>query len=271
MSVKKVLNGERRWFVKTGDCMNQIGQFDDNSVDLIFGSPPYAEKGERYLGRPTKWSTNDWIDWMLKVTQECIRVSKGYVIWIANGAVRKGRYLPACEGLTWKAHEAGLICERPCIWHKNAPPNRHDWFGNDWEFVLVFKAAATNLHFDWEAVAKPPKYKSGGRFRQRTSNGTRRLGNEYPTHKLARPRDVVRATVGGGHLGSKLAHENEAPFPETLAAYFLQTCSPENGVVLDPFSGSGTTGSVAVEHGRRFIGFDVRKTQAALSRKRLAT
>lgn len=269
MTAEEVLLGDREWYVKTADCTKELAQFDDNSIDLVFGSPPYAEKGERYLGRPTKWTTDDWIDWMLKLTMEAVRVSNGYVIWVANGAVRNGRYLPACEGLIWKAHEQGLICERPCIWHKNAPPNRRDWFGNDWEYVVAFKSAAKNLYFDWEAVAEPPKYKSGGRFRQRAANGNRRLGSEYPTNKLARPRDVVRVTVGGGHLGSELAHENEAPFPEGLAEYFVRACSPKNGVVLDPFSGSGTTGAVAIKHGRRYVGFDARKSQAVLSRKRI--
>lgn len=166
--------------------------------------------------------------------------------------------------------EAGLICERPCIWHKNAPPNRKDWFGNDWEFVLAFKRQATDVYFDWEAVAEPPKYSSGGRFRQRTSNGTRRLGSEYPQNKLARPRDVVRATVGGGHLGSRLAHENEAPFPAQLAEFFVRSCSPVGGIVLDPFTGSGTTGAVALHHGRRYLGFDIRESQVDLSRNRIA-
>lgn len=86
---------------------------------------------------------------MLRATIEAVRVSKGYVIWIANVAVRGGHYLPACEGLLREAHRAGLICERPCIWQKNAPPTRRDWFGDDWEYALAFKHAKRGNVFDW--------------------------------------------------------------------------------------------------------------------------
>lgn len=270
MSIESVMAGQQKYHLATGDCTALMRTMPDQSVDLVFGSPPYAEKGERYIGGSKQWKTDGWVDWMLAVTTEAMRVSKGYVLWVANGAVRQRRYLPACEGLIWKAHKAGLICERPCIWHKNAPPNRRDWFGNDWEFVLAFKRPGGGLYFNWEAVAEAPKYQKGGRFRQRGSDGNRRMGSEYPTNKLARPRDVVRVTVGGGHLGSELAHENEAPFPEKLADYFVQTCSPVGGVVLDPFSGSGTTGAICIKSGRRYIGFDVRESQVELTQRRIA-
>ena len=70
-------------------------------------------------------------------------------------------------------------------------------------------------------------------------------------------------------MGSKLAHENEAPFPEKLAEYSILPFCPPGGVVLDPFSGSATTGAVAVKNGRKYIGFDVRESQIDLSRRRL--
>lgn len=270
MSIDEVLKRQRSWAVQQGDCVEVMADFPPASIDLVFGSPPYAEKGERYIGGAKKWTTDDWVTWMLEVTTAALRVSKGYVMWVANGSVRKSRYLPSCELLLAQAHKFGIICERPVIWHKNAPPNRRDWFGNDYEFVLVFKASANDLYFDWESIAEAPKYKNGGAFRQRTSNGERRIGSEYPQNKLARPRDVVRVTVGGGHLGSPLAHENEAPFPEQLASKFVLACCPQNGVVLDPFSGSGTTGAVALKTNRRYVGIDIRESQVDLTKRRLS-
>jgi DNA modification methylase len=251
-----------------GDCISLLEETPEASVDLVIGSPPYAEKGERY-GKTRPWPTDDWIDWMLAVTKQSLHVARNAVVWIVNGAVRGGVYLPACEGLAYRAYLSGVICERPCIWHKNAPPNRKDWFGNDWEYCLVFRPASSSRFFDWESIAGPPKYKTGGRFRQRTVNGRRRLGNEYPTNRLARPRDVFRVTVGGGHLGSKLAHDNEAPFPEGIVDPFVKVLCPQDGIVLDPFCGSGTTLAVAQKLGRRWIGFDVRQSQAELSRQRI--
>ncbi len=251
----------------TGDCLTWMDSQPAASADLVIGSPPYAEKGERYQNSKP-WPTKDWVEWMTFVTLKSLRVSKNVVIWIVNGAVRDGVYLPACEGLVWELSQVGVICERPCIWHKNAPPNRKDWFGNDWEYCLAFRPERTNRYFDWEAIAEPKKYKTGGRFRQRTKTGARRLGNEYPQNELARPRDVFRVIVGGGHMGSKLAHENEACYPEAIVEPFVKSLCPTGGLVLDPFGGSGTTMAVAILNGRNSISIDIRDNQAELMHKR---
>lgn len=91
-----------------------------------------------------------------------------------------------------------------------------------------------------------------------------------PMPKLANPGNVVRARVGGGHMGSRLCHEGEAPFPERLAEFFIRSFCPAGGIVLDPFSGSGTTAAVAVRLGRRAIGVDLRESQVELGNRRLA-
>jgi site-specific DNA-methyltransferase (adenine-specific) len=251
------------------DCLAWMRKQPAKCVDFVFGSPPYAEKGERYNGAAEKWSTVDWVAWMLQITQEAVRLCRGYSVWIVNGAVVGGRYFPACEGLLWEANKQGIRCERPAIWHKNPPPNRRDWFVNAWEYCLAFRPVDGRPFFDWQAVAEPPKYTSGGRFRQRDRNGNRRAGNTYPTNKLARPRDVVYVTVGGGHMGHPLAHENEAPFPLRLAEHFIRACCPLGGTVLDPFIGSGTTAHAAENLGRRWIGVDLRESQIALTGRRL--
>lgn len=82
--------------------------------------------------------------------------------------------------------------------------------------------------------------------------------------------DTVHAAVGGGKLGSKLSHSNEAPFPEKLPEFFIRSCCPPNGIVLDPFGGSGTTMAVAAMNGRRSISIDIRADQAELMQRRKA-
>src|SRR5262245_50833731 len=100
------------------DCLEWMKAQDSDSVHLVVGSPPYAEKGERYIGGAKKWTTPEWVDWMLAVTTEAVRLSSGYVFWVVNGAVRLGRYHPACEGLAWEWHKRGGWLDRPLIWHK---------------------------------------------------------------------------------------------------------------------------------------------------------
>lgn len=252
-----------------GDCLEVMRSMEPKSVDLVIGSPPYAGKGERYIGGSRKWETGDWVEWMAQVTEQAVRVSRNVVVWVANSFVEDGRYNPACEGLIWQCYTKGICCERHVIWHKNAPPSKRPWFGNDWEFCMAFRPKDSTLYFDWESIAEPPKFKSGGKFRQRTKTGERRVGSEYPQSKLARPRDVLRVTVGGGHLGSKLAHLNEAPYPEKLVEPFVKACCPVGGTVLDPFMGSGTSLAVAAKFGRKGIGIDLRESQVELTNRRL--
>lgn len=65
-----------------------------------------------------------------------------------------------------------------------------------------------------------------------------------------------------------LAHENEAPFPESLVEPFIKCYCPPGGVVLDPFCGSGTTLSVAKRLDRNSIGMDIRESQVLLTLRR---
>lgn len=58
--------------------------------------------------------------------------------------------------------------------------------------------------------------------------------------------------------------------PDCSVDLVVRSFCPPGGIVYDPFCGSGTTGAVALRHGRRFIGTDVRESQIKLTRRRLA-
>lgn len=104
---------------------------------------------------------------------------------------------------------------------------------------------------------------------KRETDGSMREQTYHPP-VLANPGNVLTTRVGGG-MDSPLAHENEAPFAEWLAEFFIRSFCPPNGRVLDPFCGSGTTIAVAVRHGRFGIGVDIRESQIELSKRRLET
>lgn len=70
-------------------------------------------------------------------------------------------------------------------------------------------------------------------------------------------------------MGSPLASLTEAPFPESLAEFFVRSFCPPGGVVLDPFCGSGTTLAVAEKCGREWVGMDIRESQIELSKRRI--
>lgn len=307
--------------------------FVDDSFDLVLGSPPYADA--RTYGIGAQRNPYQWVDFMLKVTEEACRVSKGLVIWIAAGVTRKWNYWPACEGLMWEWFKKGGQQWRPCFWHRVGIPGSggKQWLRADVEYALCFTKCEGAVPFaDNVANGHPPKWNPGGDMSHRTVDGKRVGGKDaMGFHKyggrgkdkngvkkkvrrctrgkiggdtiqedvyippkfanpgvLAEPEETAEEVldrwlaesgdetpncikgirVGGGLMGHRLAHANEAPFPEKLAEWFLRGWCPRGGRVLDPFSGSGTTVAVATKLGMKGIGCDQRLSQCELGRNR---
>lgn len=260
------------------DCLGAMNAMPQNSVDLVFGSPPYCDA--RTYGIGATRNCIEWIEWMLTITAAAARVCRGPVIWVAAGVTRKRNYWPACEGLMWEWWQRGGTHElyRPCIYHRIGIPGSGgtDWFRADTEYIMCFKRPGPLAWADNIACGHPPKWVLGGEMSHRRSkNGQRPLerGNEKGSictlPKIANPGNLIHCNVGGGVMGHLLVHENEAPFPEELAKRFILSCCPPDGIVLDPFCGSGTTLAVAWKHHRRGVGIDVRRSQIELTKRRL--
>ena len=67
--------------------------------------------------------------------------------------------------------------------------------------------------------------------------------------------------------GFKEAHF--AVFPPELVEKPIKAGCPESGIVLDPFFGSGTTGSVAIKLGRNFLGIELKPEYVEIAERRL--
>ena len=354
--VRAVLSGEKRWACVQADCVAFLDSLPESSVDLVFASPPYLDA--RTYGIDAVYDCEGWVDWMLRVSEAAIRVSKGLVLWVVSGVQRDNCYWPGCEGLMWEWWKRGNKLWRPCIWWKvdeeeggSGIPGSggKQWLRNDWEYVIAFKRDGWLPWADNTAMGHEPVYsRLGGAMSNRTQDGqrinqhvgerladgrleewgddpwktksrggsgcggrrkngkkmagpTRRANGEYKHvarddgEKLMYTRDadgsrdaergevygppkvanpgncvIVKARVGGGHMGNKLCHENEAPFPEDLATFFVLSFCPPGGLLLDCFSGSGTTSAVAVRHGRRALACDLRESQVSLTRRRVS-
>lgn len=84
------------------------------------------------------------------------------------------------------------------------------------------------------------------------------------TAKGANKRTVWTVSTGAGYDGAHFA-----TFPPDLIRPCILAGSRPNGLVLDPFMGSGTTARVAIEHGRRFVGYELNPEYCNLIRERL--
>jgi hypothetical protein len=240
----------------------------DKSVDLVLGSPPYMDARTYGIGADRK--CQEWIDWMLIVTREALRVTRGLVLWVVGGVTRDRCYWPGPEGLLYSAWRAGMNCLQPCVYHRQGIPGSggDQWLRRDTEYCLAFSASA-NLPFSDNTInGHKPKFSRTRAMTNRKSDG-KRTSQIYVDPPCVNPGNLIHCAVGGGQIGDALAHESEAPFPEKLAEFFIAGWCPPGGTVLDPFSGSGTTAKVALANGRRYIASDIRLSQCQLTRRRL--
>lgn len=268
-----------------GDCLSVLPTLPEQSVDLVFGSPPYCDArtyddGTLPDGHSVSRNCDDWVAWMLDVTEAALRVSKGAVVWVAAGVTRQRNYWPACEGLMWEWHKRGGHAYRPCYWHRYGIPGSggDQWFRANIEYVMCFKREGKLPWTNNTAMGHKPLHGPGGPPSYRKKNGYRRTQRQsdgklvpriYNEPEDANPGNVISTgAAGGGNIGDKIAHENEAPFPEDLAEFFIRSLCPKGGTVLDPFSGSGTTAKVAQVSGRNAIAIDIRSSQVELTEKR---
>lgn len=273
--------GKRSFSLLQGDCLDHLRQMPDDFVDLVFCSPPY--EAARTYGIDFKLRGEQYVEWAVARFVECTRVSKGLVAWVIEGQTRDFRWSASPAMLMADLHRRGIRLRKPPVFHRVGIPGSGgpDWLRNDYEFIVC----SSKGRLPWSdntAMGHPPKWEPGGDPSYRMANGRRvaRLHTKagadgimrtqgYNPPAKANPGNVVHCKVGGGRLGSKLAHENEAPFPESLAEFFVRSFCPPGGWVLDPFCGSGTTLAVALKHGRSGIGIDVRESQIALTQRRL--
>ena len=273
-----------------GDCLEQLRKLDDNSVDLIFTSPPY-ERARTY-GIGFNLRGQEWVDWAKVRFMECLRVCKGLTAWVVEGQTRKFQWSATPSLLMADLHRAGVKLRKPPLYVRDGIPGSGsvDWLRNKYEFIVC----ASHGRLPWSdntAMGSTTKYDEGGGCTNRRSDGSRigyvtpqasaergshraerRAGRKYakPKNSIANPGNLIDCGAGG-HMGNRLAFENEASFPEQLVEFFIRSFTPPGGIVLDCFCGSGTTLAVAKRLGRNWLGIDIRESQVELSNRRLAT
>lgn len=178
--------------------------FADDTFDLVFGSPPYMDA--RTYGIDAQRDCHEWIEWMLRVTAEAVRVSKGLVIWNCAGVTRDWCYWPGPEGLLYEWFKRGGFCWRPAYWYRVGIPGSggDQWLRADIEYCLAFtKCPAAIPWADNTANGHPPKWAPGGAPSSRRKDGSR-VNEEDPWGKRDRGNNFGgRRPDGSKKKGSK--------------------------------------------------------------------
>jgi len=260
-------SAEPQYVFWRGDCASL--PLEDDSVDLVFASPPY--EGQRlYAELEFDIEGDAWVEWATVRFMECLRVCRGLVAWVIEGFTSDFVYSATPFLLMNSLRLNGAKLRKPSVYYRHGIPGTGgpDWLRNDWEPIIC---ATKNGRLPWadnKAMGGKPKYHSPRTATNRGKDGERK-SVVYNDPDITNPGNVISGLVGKGHLGWEDAHENEAPFPQWLAEFHVRTFCPPGGVVLDCFSGSGTTVAAAVRSGRHGIGVDIRQSQIDLATTRM--
>lgn len=176
--------------------------------------------------------------------------------------------------------ELDLIKRNTIIWHKNALPlDAKDRFSPNFEYIYFFVKAKK---YDFKTQYQLKKQSSIKREKGAVSNKTK--GHDLETDYISaikrnRPRKKDPNRVSNPFIikrciweiplqGFKGAHF--ATFPERLITPLIDSgCPFDNGLVLDPFMGSGTTGLVAKKLGKYFVGIELNPEYVKMANNRI--
>jgi len=258
-----------------GDCEEVLKTFPDNSIDLIFTSPPYADQRKKTYGgiKP-----DNYVDWFLPKAAQFFRVLKPrgtFVLNIKERVVNGERHTYVIE-LILELKKQGWLWTEEFIWHKKNSypgkwPNR---FRDNWERLLQFnKKRKFNMY--QEAVMVPVGDWAKDRLNNlsetdkirdesKVGSGFGKNISNWVGRKMVYPNNVL-------HLATECSNRNHsAAFPVELPSWFIKLFTDRNDVVLDPFIGSGTTAVAAIKEGRRFVGIDTEDEYVETSQERLS-
>lgn len=245
-----------------GDCKDILKELPDNTVDLIFTSPPYADQRKNTYGGI---STGEYVSWFLLRSKEFLRVLKPtgtFVLNIKEKVVDSERSTYVLE-LILEMRKQGWLWTEEFIWHKkNCYPGKWpNQFRDAWERLLQFnKSRKFNMYQEevmvpmgeW-ANSRLKKLSDTDKIRDNSKVGSgfgKNISNWIGREK-AYPTNVI-------HLATECSNKNHsAAFPEELPEWFIKLFTKENDTVLDPFMGSGTTLFVSGRLKRNSIGIDI--------------
>lgn len=252
-----------------GDCLQTLDLIDKNSVDLIFTSPPYAQQRKKYYNSIIEEEYPEWmLGWMNKSLP--LLKPKASILIVIRTNIKNGVISDYVLRTRLFLRQHGWVEPEELLWIKPDGPPLGSIYRprRSWENILWF--SRTNKpycnskamgHFTEKCGLGPKSTKKGLKEYVQGVSKIQKTG-------IARCKDYFTVSVSKNDRSSYNTHP--AQFPKQLAEQIISVFSPVDGVVLDPFVGSGTTAVAAKGLGRSYIGMELSEEYCKIAETRLA-
>jgi site-specific DNA-methyltransferase (adenine-specific) len=245
-----------------GDCLDLMREMPDKSVDLTVTSPPYDNLRE-YKGYAFDFEG---------IAKELFRITKGggVVVWVVGDATINGSETGTSFRQALYFKEIGFNLHDTMIYEKLTPLplNSQNRYNQEFEFMFIL---SKNFPKTSNVIQLPTK-NPGRKYRVCRNNETSNGGGAVNTKDKSFTQNKTK-NMGNiwGYIGvsGDQYERHPAAFPEELANDHILSWSNEGDLVLDPFSGSGTTAKMAKVNQRNFIGIDISQEYCDIAEKRL--
>lgn len=237
-----------------GDALENLKQLESESIDLIFADPPY-NIGKNFDGLVENWLEEEFLDWTYQWIDECHRVLKPSGTFYLMNSTENMPYLDI------KCRKKFYVKSRIVWTYDSSGVQAKKYFGSMYEPIIMLTKHEKNYTFNSEDIMVEAKTGS----ERQLIDYRKEPPQPYNTRKV--PGNVWSFARVRFKMDEYENHPTQKP--EALLERIILASSNTGDLVLDPFSGSFSTCSVAKRLGRKSIGIEINEEYVKIGIRRL--